>query len=171
MGSGRISRITLPLQVAAICYRWRGTSVEFLLVNTNGGGKWTFPKGAPQPRLSHSQSAEQEALEEAGAAGTIEPRHFRLYLHSKGVFWQRSGVQEYVVKAFLMQVRRLQPPSEAMRRPTWFRSEEARQIVAKGREEKYAAELQAVIDHALERIRAARILPSRPAPGAGRATL
>jgi 8-oxo-dGTP pyrophosphatase MutT (NUDIX family) len=171
MGAARISKVTLPLQVAAICYRWRGTSVEFLLVNTNGGGKWTFPKGAPQPRLSHSQSAEREALEEAGASGIIEPRHFRLYLHSKGVFWQRSGVREYVVKAFLMQVRHLQRPAEAMRHPTWFGSEEARLILAKGREVRYAAELQAVVDHALERIRAARTLPAQHAQGDGRALL
>ena len=38
-----------------------GSAVEFLLVNTNGGGKWTFPKGAPETSLSHSQAAEREA--------------------------------------------------------------------------------------------------------------
>ena len=143
---------SLPLQVAAVCYRRQGKSVEFLLVNTNGGNKWTFPKGAPETRLSHSQSAEREAAEEAGALGMIEPRHFHLYLHSKGVFWQPGGVQEYVVKAFLMEVHRLRQPDEAQRRPTWFSPEEARQRLARGREVKYAHELQAVIDRALERI-------------------
>ena len=49
------------------------------------------------------------AAEEAGALGTIEPRHFHLYIHSKGVFWQPSGVQEFVVKAFLMEVRDAAP--------------------------------------------------------------
>src|ERR1700757_4863819 len=91
MGSARTSKVALPLQVAAICYRWRGPGVEFLLVNTNGGGKWTFPKGAPEARLSHSQAAEREAQEEAGAIGIIEPRHFHVYVHSKGVFWQSGG--------------------------------------------------------------------------------
>jgi len=43
MGSARVSK-SLPLQVAAVCFRRRGTAVEFLLVNTNGGNKWTFPK-------------------------------------------------------------------------------------------------------------------------------
>src|SRR6202167_2828083 len=94
MGSPRIAK-SLPLQVAAICYRRRGTVVEFLLVNTNGGNKWTFPKGSPEARLSHSQAAEREAAEEAGALGTIAPRHFHLYIHSKGVFWQPGGVQEF----------------------------------------------------------------------------
>jgi 8-oxo-dGTP pyrophosphatase MutT (NUDIX family) len=87
MGSPRIAK-SLPLQVAAVCYRKRGETVEFLLVNTNGGNKWTFPKGSPEARLSHSQAAEREAAEEGGALGTIEPRHFHLYIHSKGVFWQ-----------------------------------------------------------------------------------
>jgi 8-oxo-dGTP pyrophosphatase MutT (NUDIX family) len=159
MGAPRIAK-SLPLQVAAVCYRRRGPAVEFLLVNTNGGSKWTFPKGSTDTRLSHSQAAAREALEEAGAVGVIEPHHFHLYLHSKGVFWQPSGVQEFVVKAFLMEVTRLQAPGEAMRNPTWFDAGEARRILAKGREVKYAAELQTVIDRALERIQTT--LPSYP---------
>jgi len=151
MASPRAAK-SLPLQVAAICYRRRGTAVEFLLVNTNGGNKWTFPKGSPCANMSHSQAAEREAAEEAGAWGTIEPRHFHLYLHSKGVFWQTGGVQEFVVKAFLMEVYGTRPPDEMLRNPTWFSAEEAQQRLTKGREAKYAHELQSVIDRALERI-------------------
>jgi len=151
MGSLRNTK-SLPLQVAAICYRKRGAGVEFLLVNTNGGNKWTFPKGSPEARLSHSQAAEREAAEEAGAVGTIEPRHFHLYIHSKGVFWQPGGVQEFVVKAFLMEIHELRRPDEPLRNPTWFTPEEARRRLAKGREVKYAHEMEAVIDRALERI-------------------
>jgi len=145
---------SLPLQVAAVCYRRSENTIEFLLVNTNGGNKWTFPKGSTEPRLSHSQAAEQEALEEAGAVGVIEPRHFHLYIHSKGVFWQPNGVREYVVKAFLLEVTQTQRPSEPSRNPTWFRAEEARKILSKGREVKYAAEMRAVIDRAVEQIEA-----------------
>ena len=151
MGSPRVSK-SLPLQVAAVCYRKSGAGVEFLLVNTNGGNKWTFPKGCTDARLSHSQAAEREAAEEAGALGTIDPRHFHLYIHSKGVFWQPGGVQEFVVKAFLMEVHDLRRADEPQRKPTWFSPEEARQRLSKGREVKYARELEAVIDRALERI-------------------
>ncbi len=154
MGSPRTAK-SLPLQVAAVCYRRRGPAVEFLLVNTNGGSKWTFPKGCTDTRLSHSQAAAREALEEAGAVGIIEPRHFHLYIHSKGVFWQPTGVQEFVIKAFLMEVTSTRTPGEAMRNPTWYPAPEARKILAKGREIKYAAELQSVIDRALERIQPA----------------
>ncbi len=161
---------SLPLQVAAVCYRRRDDDVEFLLVNTNGGNKWTFPKGSPDARLSHSQSAEREAAEEAGALGTIEARHFHLYIHSKGVFWQPGGVQEYVVKAFLMDVRELRPPEETGRQPTWFNAGEARKRLAKGREVKYARELALVIDRALERIQVAGPLWGYAGPRHGRAT-
>src|ERR1700689_5540719 len=147
MRSPRIAK-SLPLQVAAVCYRRHGDDIEFLLVNTNGGNKWTFPKGSPESRLSHSQSAEQEAAEEAGALGTIEPRPFHLYLHSKGVFWQPGGVQEFVVKAFLMEVHQERRPDEGNRHPTWVSPEEAKRRLAKGREVKYLRELEAVIDRA-----------------------
>ncbi len=152
MPSARSSRFALPLQVAAVCYRRQNSRFEFLLVNTNGGRKWTFPKGGADSRLSHSQAAEREAREEAGVIGVIEPRHFHVYIHSKGVFWQPGGVQEYVVKAFLMDVRQTRRPDEDNRNPTWFDAEETRVVLSKGREVKYARELEAVIDRALEHL-------------------
>jgi 8-oxo-dGTP pyrophosphatase MutT (NUDIX family) len=156
VASPRLSRFALPLQVAAVCYRRQGQSIEFLLVNTNGGGKWTFPKGDPAPSMSHSQAAEREAWEEAGVRGHIEPRHFHLYLHSKGVFWKAPGVREFVIKAFLMEVERSERSHEPERNPTWFSPDDARKILGKGREVKYAREMQAVIDRAIEHLGAAK---------------
>jgi 8-oxo-dGTP pyrophosphatase MutT (NUDIX family) len=157
MGSARFPKPALPLQVAAVCYRWRSSEPEFLLVNVNGGNKWTFPKGNPKPAISHSQTAEQEAWEEAGARGFIEPRHFHLYLHSKGVFWKPPGVREYVVKAFLMEVESLGEAPEPVRNPTWFSPGEARKMLAKGREVKYAHEIQATLDRAMEHLNLAKL--------------
>ncbi len=51
------------------------------------------------------------------------------------------------------------------RNPTWFSPEEAKKILAKGREVKYARELQAVIDRALEQI---EHCPRRPRRNSGR---
>jgi len=161
MGAARIPQHALPLQVAAVCYRRRGSLLEFLLVNTNGGGKWTFPKGDPETTLSHSQAAEREAWEEAGVRGSIESRHFCLYLHSKGVFWKPPGVREFVIKAFLLEVELVEEAQEATRNPTWFSAEEAKKILAKGREVKYARELQAVVDRALEKIGIAQAAAAR----------
>ena len=142
----------LPLQVAAVCYRRRGASFDFLLVKTTSGDKWTFPKGATARRLSHSQAAEREALEEAGAVGVIEPEHFHLYLQPKGDSRLRNVVQEFVVKAFMLEVTHTQPPQEANRNPTWFGVDDARRALKRGREERHAAELRTVIDRAVERL-------------------
>ena len=107
-----------------------------------------FAKGA----ALYAARRKREAAEEAGAFGTIEPRHFHLYIHSKGVFWQPDGVQEFVVKAFLMEIHELRGEEEPMRNPTWFSPDDAKKKLAKGREVKYARETEAVINRALERI-------------------
>lgn len=146
-----------------MCYRVNGNGVEFLLVNTNGRNKWTFPKGSPSALLSHSEAAAREAMEEAGVRGRIEPRHFSLYLHSKGVFWKPPGVTEYVVAAFLMEVEQSGNSCEPQRNPTWFNPSEAKNILAKGREVKYARELHAVVDKALEHIELRRNSPKSAA--------
>ena len=148
-----LARFVLPLQVAAVCYRRRGNSAEFLLVNTNGGDRWTFPKGNPVRRLSDSLAAEREALEEAGVAGRIEPRHFHWYIHSRGGTRESQSLQEYVTKAFLLEVEDIGKRHEARRHPTWFSAAEAKKMLAKGREVKYGRQLQVVIDRALDRIR------------------
>ena len=150
MGSARF----LPLQVAAVCYRKRGDSFEFLLVKTTGGDRWIFPKGATARRLSHSQAAEREAFEEAGAVGAIEPEHFHLYLQPKGDSRLRNRIEEFVVKAFLLQVSQTQTPQEQDRNPTWFSADDARSALTMGREPKYAAELCAVVDRAVQRLAA-----------------
>ncbi len=165
MGARNPAKYALPLQVAAVCYRRRGNSIEFLLVHTASGDKWTFPKGMPEPNLSHSQTAEMEAWEEAGAHGHIEPRHFHLYVHSKGVFWRPPGVQEYAIKAFLMQVDHAGDPPESGRSPTWFSPEDAKRALAKGREVKYAKELHNVVDRAMQQIGGVRTAPLRDASG------
>ena len=161
MGSVRMSRF-LPLQVAAVCYRRRASSLEFLLVNTTGGDKWTFPKGSTGRRLSHSQAAEREALEEAGAVGVIESEHFHLYLQPKGDSTNGDSVQEFVVKAFLLEVKQTQPPQESKRNPTWFSVDDARSTLARGRQAKYATELRTVVDHAVEHLSAEEVFSVNP---------
>jgi hypothetical protein len=61
-------------------------------------------------------------------------------------------VQEFVVKAFLMEVEHAGHPQEGMRNPTWFSADDAKRILSKGREVKYARELHAVVDRAMEQI-------------------
>lgn len=88
--------------------------------------------------------------------GVIEPRHFHLYLQPKGSSTLRNGIQEFVVKAFLLEVDHTEDPEEENRNPTWFSADAARSALAMGRETKYADELRTVIDRAVERLSAQR---------------
>src|SRR5271168_1189472 len=146
-------------QVAAICYRVRGSSVEFLLVRT-GSGHWTFPKGSAEPGLTHAQAAALEAFEEAGVHGRIEEASFATYVR-----WERSGgarsdaksgVRELAVSAHLCEVSRLSAPRESRRNRTWFSAPEARQRLGQGRRTEEGAEFARVIDKAVARIQRLR---------------
>src|SRR5689334_11439907 len=69
-------------QVAAVCYRVRNQSIQFLLVRTRGG-RWTFPKGGIMAGLTSAQSAALEAYEEAGVHGRMEEEAFARYLRTR----------------------------------------------------------------------------------------
>lgn len=143
----------LPVQVAAVCYRVRGISVEFLLVNTSAG-KWTFPKGRIGPDLSGSESAAREALEEAGAVGRIESIHFGSYLDTKRIPGEDNRVREVMIAAYMLEVRTRVVPEESDRNPTWFTPQEAKKKLSEQRASKYASQLSAVVESAVKRIAA-----------------
>jgi 8-oxo-dGTP pyrophosphatase MutT (NUDIX family) len=142
-------------QVAAVCYRVRGTAIEFLLVRTRGSGRWTFPKGSAEPGLTHAQAAALEAFEEAGVHGRIEEspfaRYYRNPIQGKNRP-SRSREERVAVNAYLCEVLRLSPPQEAKRDRTWFSAEEARRRLRQGRENGDGAELARLVHKAVVRI-------------------
>lgn len=140
-------------QVAAVCYRWCGDSLEFLLVRTRGGERWTFPKGSAEPGLTHAQAAALEAFEEAGVHGRIEEASFATYVRRERGSGGKSGaISGGRVSAHLCAVSRLSAPKESRRNRTWFSASEARQRLREGRRSKDAAEFTRVIDKAVARI-------------------
>jgi len=141
----------ISLQAAAVCYRVREFSVEFLLVNTSSG-KWTFPKGRIEPSLSASESAAREAWEEAGARGRIEHQHFALYTDIKRTLGHDNHTREIMIASFLLEVHAAVKPQESDRNPTWFSPEQARKRLRDARASKYASQISSVIDAAVERI-------------------
>ncbi len=106
--------------------------------------------------LSPSDAASREAYEEAGAIGTIEPRRFHSFK-----YWKESKDDLVLIEAYLMEVFHTGMPEEEHREPTWFAPETAQQAIAEGREPQAAAELAAVIQAAVRRIRSTA---SRPQP-------
>src|SRR5216683_7798083 len=99
-------------QVAAVCYRIRGTGIEFLLVRTRKG-RWTFPKGGAESGLTYAQAAALEAFEEAGVHGRIEEASFARYRRGKRANVranaQESATPGTIVHAYLCEVLRLGP--------------------------------------------------------------
>jgi 8-oxo-dGTP pyrophosphatase MutT (NUDIX family) len=152
----QVSAIGLPVQVAAVCYRIRGLSLEFLLVNTSAG-KWTFPKGRIEPSLSGSESAAREALEEAGARGRIEEAHFGWYIDTKRApGHDNNRTREIVVAGYMLEVRSTVSPEEGNRNPTWFTAKEAKKRLGERRAAKYSGQLASLVDAAVKRIATAQ---------------
>lgn len=150
----------LSLQAAAICYRVRGSAIEFLLVKTSSG-KWTFPKGRIEPALTASESASLEAWEEAGAQGKIEREHFAVYLDTKRTLGHGSSTREIMIAAFLFEVHSNAQPEELHRYPTWFAPEEAKTRLQDARGSRYASQISSVVDAAVERL-SYRNMPQLP---------
>ncbi len=153
-------RRSLPIQVAAVCYRFSESSVEFLLVKTSAG-KWTFPKGNLNSSVSPSESAAREAWEEAGARGPIAERHLGSYLDTKRTLGRDARSREIRVVAYLLEVHSTVLPEEAGRKPTWFAAHDAKKHLAEGRAVIYGKQIATVVDSALKRLTAARKRRSR----------
>ncbi|MBT8460755.1 MAG: NUDIX hydrolase [Boseongicola sp.] len=54
------------VQMAALCYRTRETGKQVLLITSRDTGRWIIPKGWPITGKTSSETALQEAWEEAG---------------------------------------------------------------------------------------------------------
>jgi 8-oxo-dGTP pyrophosphatase MutT (NUDIX family) len=146
-------------QVAAVCYRVRGSDIEFLLVKT-GKGRWIFPKGSVEPGLTHAQAAALEAFEEAGVHGRMEEASFSRYIRRRRREARsavgKSAEKESAVNAHLCEVLRLVPPQELGRNPTWFSPEKAKRLLQENRTPDFGRELARVVDRAVSRIRRSR---------------
>lgn len=144
------------MRSAAICYRRHGSRIEFLLVKTKGGNRWTFPKGHVRKGERPDVAAAREAREEAGVTGRIEGDELLRYRYPSGPE-SKSDVE---VRAFLMEVSEVAPAEEPWRKPRWFFPAAAQKKLAEGRGAHYAKEHARLLEAAIAR------LGAMPAPGA-----
>lgn len=71
-------------QVAALCYRHGDNGPKVLLVTTRGTGRWIIPKGWRIRGKSSSESAMQEAWEEAGVTkGKLAKKSIGSFFYKK----------------------------------------------------------------------------------------
>lgn len=100
-------------------------AVEILLITSRETRRWVVPRGNPIPGKSPAESAAQEAFEEAGIVGEVEPDTIGSYVYDKR---RRLGsVVPALVHLFRMRVaeERDDWPEKGQRERRWFAAEEA----------------------------------------------
>ena len=120
----------LPIQTGALpCRLGRKQKVEVLLVTGRRSRRWTIPKGWPMPGKSLAEAAAQEAFEEAGVKGTIDPEPLGSFRHTKTNL--AIGDLDVTILVHPMWVERELPkwPEVGQRKRKWFSAEEAAERV------------------------------------------
>jgi len=112
----------VPLRTAA------DGSLEILLITTRTTGRWTIPKGWPIKGLKAHEAAAREALEEAGAVGTIDRTPVGRYLYWKRMdgYFQLCEVEAYLLK---VESQLDDWPERDQRRHEWFKLKDAADLV------------------------------------------
>lgn len=135
----RATRTSTAVAAAVPVRRRRGGELEFLLVRTSHGDRWTFPKGRVERGESMPEAAAREAREEAGITGTVRPDPLGVYRYAPS----RNGADD--VTAFLLEVRRDGLPAERGREPVWLGRESALERLVVGRENGYGEAMSRIL--------------------------
>ena len=116
----------VPLQTGALPWRVGGKKgIEVLLVTSRRSGRWTIPKGWPMPRKTLAQAAEQEAFEEAGVTGTIDPRPLGTFRAVKQLQFLSDIEVDIVVHPLWVNHEVPEWPEFGQRKRRWFSAKNA----------------------------------------------
>jgi 8-oxo-dGTP pyrophosphatase MutT (NUDIX family) len=131
--TGRLTRedaTQLPIQTGALPWRVASNKrLEVLLVTGRRSRRWTIPKGWPMPGKSLAEAAAQEAFEEAGIKGKVDPEPLGSFRHVKQNL--PTGDLEVSILVHPMCVERelAKWPEFGQRRRKWFSVQEAAEKV------------------------------------------
>lgn len=116
------------MQVGALCQD--AAREKVLLITSRGTGRWIIPKGWPMAGRSLAGAALQEAWEEAGVQGEIDPTELGRYTYDK--VQDRGFAIPVEVRIFKVTVARLAEdfPENDERDRQWFSPAEAGKLVA-----------------------------------------
>jgi 8-oxo-dGTP pyrophosphatase MutT (NUDIX family) len=97
------------------------------LVSSRGGKRWVVPKGCLEPDKTAAEIALQEAWEEAGLVGVLQPEPVGTYLYEKSGFLCH-------VTVFLMSVTDTADswPEQSFRQRAWLTVKQALQRIDDG---------------------------------------
>jgi 8-oxo-dGTP pyrophosphatase MutT (NUDIX family) len=116
-------------QYGALCWRLNAGILEVLLVTSRDTGRWIIPKGWPMPGLAPEAAAAQEAWEEAGVEGEVNPVALGRYGYHK-VLALAVPVPCAVVVYGLRVIQLVETfPEMKERRREWFPQAEAAALV------------------------------------------
>jgi 8-oxo-dGTP pyrophosphatase MutT (NUDIX family) len=104
-------------------------AVVFLLITSRGSGRWIFPKGDPIEGLDPWDAAAQEAMEEAGVEGEVDPRPLGIYRTFKTLAIRRKVIE---VELFPLRVTRQFDdwPEKGYRHRHWAILPEAKRLLS-----------------------------------------
>lgn len=116
-------------QFAALCYRIVRDKPEVLMITSRGTGRWIIPKGWPIDGKTPTESALQEAWEEAGVVGRVTGPCLGLFSYQKVL--PEDGDLLCVAMVYPVRVKSLAGdyPEKGQRRRKWVRPKKAAQMV------------------------------------------
>lgn len=106
-------------QSAALPFAFQEEALKLLLVTSIGTKRWIIPKGHLEPGLTASESAEAEALEEAGVIGNMASRPIGSYSYRKR---PEKGGDRCRVRVYALEVTRVleKYPEAGLRKREWM---------------------------------------------------
>jgi len=112
------------VQAGVLPVRRQNGRIEVLLITSRTVGRWILPKGNVKRHQTPIEAARQEAYEEAGIRGRIDPEPLGRYLHG------RPGDQRWV-EVYLMTVEEELDdwPERHERTRRWMPLDEAREVI------------------------------------------
>lgn len=100
-----------------VVYRVVDGELQFLIVKSNSGKNWVFPKGGVEPDLTSRDSAAKEVYEEAGVSGDVG-RKLGSYQ-----FWKNDRVQDVTMYAMRYTQDTIDWPEAHLRKRRWVNLE------------------------------------------------
>jgi len=144
----RAARRSTAVAAAVPVRRRKGNDLEFLLVRTSNGERWTFPKGRVERGESMREAAAREACEEAGVTGAIGSEPLGVYRYGRS----HNGFDD--VTAFLLEARRDGLSAESGREPTWLGRSAALDRLVQGRDDGYGEVMERILQAAARQMNA-----------------
>jgi 8-oxo-dGTP pyrophosphatase MutT (NUDIX family) len=118
------------MQYGALCWRQGDTGIEILLITSRDTGRWIIPKGWPMQGLAPEAAAAQEAWEEAGVEGDLNPVCVGRYGYQKEL--SEDSCVPCAVAVYGLRVARLADrfPEAGERRRQWHPQDVAASLVS-----------------------------------------